>query len=254
MRTIAFGLSFALLLAGTLLAGPALAQEEVGEHAAGSGWEFGGEVALLSDYVWRGVSQTRGKPALQLDLNLTHDSGVYAGVWASNVDFTASDDEDDGVRHELDPYIGWSGDIGGGMALDMTLTRVSYPGHKPDFNYAYTELEARLDFRAPVYVGMAWSPDIFALGGRGLYYNVGTELELGDSGLRLDAQIGHYDLRKAAGDSYNDFVIGLARDFGPLTARLSWTGVNSYGEALSEALDDASQASSRVALGLHWQF
>ncbi|MBP9696099.1 MAG: hypothetical protein KBD58_02690, partial [Thermomonas sp.] len=74
------------------------------------------------------------------------------------------------------------------------------------------------------------------------------------SGFDLKAQVGHYDLNDAVGDSYNDFQVGLGRSFGPLRADLLYTDTSSYGEALSEGLDDASQADGRVSLQLTWEF
>jgi len=46
---------------------------------------------LTSDYVFRGVSQTDSSPAIQASLDYEHESGFFAGVWASNVDFEDSD-------------------------------------------------------------------------------------------------------------------------------------------------------------------
>ena len=239
--------SLALAVA-SLLPTAALAQDASGAEPT---WEIGGSIAGTTDYVWRGVSQTQGNPALQIDLNATHASGFYAGVWASNVDFG---DPDDGIDLEFDPYIGWSGAVAGNAELDVFLTRVTYPGHNPGYDYAYTELEGKLTFAEKFYVGAAYSPDIFNLGGAGFYTNVGVELPLGETGFDFTAQVGHYNLNRAAGDSYNDFLVGVGRAFGPVQASLQYTDTSSYGEALSESLDDASQADGRVALTLTWEF
>ena len=238
--------SLALAVA-SLLPTAALAQDATAEPA----WELGGSIAATSDYVWRGVSQTQGNPALQIDLSATHASGFYAGVWASNVDFG---DPDDGIDVEFDPYIGWSGAVGEGKELDVFLTHVSFPGHNPGYDYSYTELEAKLSFDNGLYVGAAYSPDIFNLGGPGYYTNVGLALPLGDSGYDMTAQFGLYNLNEAAGDSYTDFLLGVGREFGPIRADLAYTNTISYGEVLSDSLDDASQADGRVALTLSWEF
>lgn len=237
---------FALAVASALPTA-ALAQDANAEPA----WEFGGSIAATSDYVWRGVSQTQGKPALQIDLNATHASGFYAGVWASNVDFG---DPDDGIDVEFDPYIGWSGAVGEDKELDVFLTHVSFPGHNPGYDYSYTEIEGKLTFAGKFHVGAAYSPDIFNLGGPGYYTNVGVELPLGETDFDFTAQIGHYNLKQAAGDSYSDYRIGMGRAFGPVRADLAYTNTLSYGEILSDSLDDASQADGRVALTVTWEF
>ncbi len=79
-------------------------------------------------------------------------------------------------------------------------------------------------------------------------------MPLGETGIGLLVNAGHYDLDDAAGDSYNDYLVGLAREFGPIRAELHYTDTSSYGEELSENRDDASQADGRVALALRWEF
>lgn len=230
---------------------PAMAQ------LAGSGpaWQVEGSVSALSDYVWRGVSQTRGKPALQLEVAANHTSGFHIGAAASNVDFTAVDDEDDGIRYELAPYIAWSREFGGaGNSLDVSLGRVMYPGYRDGFKVDYSELEATFNYAEYYHVGIAYSPNIFNLGGRGIHYSAGFEAPAGESGWNVKGQIGHYDLDKAAGDSYNDFLMGVNRGLGPVRIELAWSTTSSYGDALSENLDEASQARSRWILGLSWAF
>lgn len=244
----------ALLIAMSALAAPVWAQDasSASDEAA---WAFGGTVTGTSDYVWRGVSQTRGKPALQAELSVSHASGFYVGAFASNVDFTATYDEDDGIDYELDPFVGWSGALGdSGTELDVFVSRVTYPGAKRGYNVNYTEIEGKLSFAEHFHAGIAYSPDIFRLGARGIYYNAGVEWPLGEGGFALKGQVGYYDLKKAAGDSYSDYLVGVSKAFGPVTTELVWTDTSSYGPALSENLDEASQADSRVTVNVVWEF
>lgn len=235
----------AAVLAATAL--PALAQE-----ADAGAWSFGGEVVAASDYVWRGVSQTMEDPALQVEAYVEHASGFYVGGFASNVDFG---DPDDGIDTELSGFVGWNGALGGNAELDVFLSRTVYPGHNgAEYDIDYTELEATVTFAEQYHVGVAYSPDIFNLGGKGWYYYAGAALPLGDTGLTLGLQAGHYDLDDAAGDSYSDWLVSLDRDFGPINAKLQYTDTSSYSEALSEAVGDASVADGRVALLLTWAF
>ena len=52
---------------------------------------FTWSVSAVSDYVWGGVSQTDEDPTAQAGLTYSHDSGFYAGVWGSGVDFGPGD-------------------------------------------------------------------------------------------------------------------------------------------------------------------
>lgn len=236
----------ALASALAFIALPAWGQE------AEADWTFGGEVVVASDYVWRGVSQTMEDPALQLEAYVGHESGFYLGGFASNVDFG---DPDDGMDHELGGVLGWAGALNDSTELDVFLSRVAYPGHNgAEYDIDYTEVEATLTFIEQYHVGMAYSPDIFNLGGRGLYYYAGAAFPLADTGLTLGLQAGYYDLDDAAGDSYSDWLLSLDRDFGPVNARLQYSDTSGYSELLAESVGDSRLADGRVALLLTWAF
>lgn len=245
MTRLPLSTALATLLAIAL---PASAQE-AGDDPA---WAVTGKVVAASDYVWRGVSQTTGDPALQLEAYLEHASGFYVGGMGSNVDYG---DSEDGISHELNLYLGWAGELGESTELDVFLSRVAYPGHNgPDYDIDYTEVEAALTFAGQYRLGMAYSPDIFNLGGHGLYWYAGADLPLGESGFTLGAQAGHYDLDAAAGDSYSDWMLSLGRDFGPINASVQYTGTSGYSDLLAESVGDRSWASRRATLLLTWEF
>ncbi|QWP75486.1 TorF family putative porin [Lysobacter sp. K5869] len=246
-----------LLLAAVLaVTAPWAAAQDAGDRASESerDWNVRGGVTLMSDYIWRGVSQTQEDPALQAEINLEHRSGFYAGLWGSSIDFTAPGEENDGVHYELDGYVGWAGELRPGLDLDVVLTRAAYPGAKRGFDYDYTELEGTLSFAEHYHVGLAYSPDIFGLGGKGYYWNVGGEWPLGESGFGLKVQVGYYDLQDPLGDSYNDYLLAVTRDFGPFHAELQYTTTSSYGPNISEGLDDKKLADDKVAVSVGWKF
>jgi uncharacterized protein (TIGR02001 family) len=237
----------ALLLA---LASTSVWAQEEDEGA----WNVGGGVWLLSDYVWRGVSQTQEDPALQAEIYVEHASGFYGGVWASQIDFTAAGEEPDGIHYEIDPYVGWNHEFSDSLSLDLTFTKVLYPGSAPDYDFDYDEFEAALGFGGHYEASIAYSDDIFNLGGSGIYYHLQGEWELDDAGLSFVAGVGHYDLDDAAGDSYQDWMLALGKSFDAVKIELQVTDTASYGEALQEALDEARLADARAALVLSWEF
>jgi uncharacterized protein (TIGR02001 family) len=123
-------------------------------------------VAVTSDYVFRGASQTDENPAIQGGVDLTFESGFYAGAWASNVDF--GDDTD----AEVDLYGGFRTEAGG-FALDFGAIAYLYV-NAPDLtdDYDYLEFKAAAS-RAlgPVTLGAAvyYSPDFFGLDDEATY-------------------------------------------------------------------------------------
>lgn len=87
--------------------------------------EFAGTLTPVSDYDYRGFSQTAGDPAIQGSLNYTHESGFYATVWGSTLDW--GDDSD--AKVELDWIAGYAGEIGSsGVTWDAGLLYYHYPG------------------------------------------------------------------------------------------------------------------------------
>ncbi len=61
---------------------------KIDEKKPASPHQFKGSVSLVSDYRFRGISQTMREPAIQGQFDYTHKSGIYLGTWASNVDGT----------------------------------------------------------------------------------------------------------------------------------------------------------------------
>jgi uncharacterized protein (TIGR02001 family) len=62
-----------------------MAEEAAAPAAATPTWTFPASATLVSDYIWRGQTQTWGNPAVQFGIEADHASGAYAGFWASNV-------------------------------------------------------------------------------------------------------------------------------------------------------------------------
>ena len=112
--------------------------------------EVSGTLTLTSDYLFRGISQTDEKPALQGGLEWAHDSGVYAGAWGSSISWLSDSDPDISSQVELDAYLGIRGDFGdSGVGWDVGAVHYWYPGSYPaGFNKADT---------TELYAGLSWS-------------------------------------------------------------------------------------------------
>ena len=151
----------ATLAAGLIgLAAPASAQSDVDVDVA---WNVG----VVSDYVFRGFTQTSEDPAIQGGVDLTSVS-FYAGAWASNVDF--GDDTD----AEVDLYGGYRTEAGG-FALDFGAIGYLYVGEPDGADYNYAEFKAAASravgpatFGAAVY----YSPDFFGADKEATYAEV----------------------------------------------------------------------------------
>ena len=87
-------------------------------------------ITAASDYTFNGVTQSDNDPAIQASLDYAFDSGVYAGAWASNVDF--GDDTD----FELDAYLGKYVQLTDTVSADYGIAYYTYQGNNSDGNYA----------------------------------------------------------------------------------------------------------------------
>lgn len=90
-----------------------------------------GNVAVTSDYLFRGVSQTQRKPALQAGITWTADNGAYAGAWGSSISWL-SDSDPGGVQPSRTDGYGLAGTFGdSGVSYDVGANYYRYPGRYP---------------------------------------------------------------------------------------------------------------------------
>ena len=105
---------------------------------------FTGNVGVYSQYVFRGLAQTNGDPAIQGGLDYAHSSGFYLGVWGSNVSWLRENlsvgpapvaiagTYAQGGSLELDLYAGYKGGIGSSdFTYDVGVLKYWYPATTP---------------------------------------------------------------------------------------------------------------------------
>ena len=146
-----------LTFLAALAASPALAQDADPPKPV----TVSGSVGLVSDYRFRGVSQSDENLAVQGGITVTHESGVYIGTWGSNL---AGWGTFGGANMELDLIAGFKFPVGGG-ALDIGATWYMYPGgfDNTDFIEPYVKLSGTLG-PASLLAGVAYAPQQEALG------------------------------------------------------------------------------------------
>lgn len=183
-----------------LLYGPAKAESF--ETAAGT-LDVSMNVALATDYIWRGQSQTDGAGAIQGGLDIAHESGLYIGAWASNVDA----EDFGGASVETDYYAGFGGALTDSLSYDLQWITYTFPGNS---DITAEEVAASLAFRG-LTLGTKYTYDPQV----GLYTYVGYDLalpwELG-LGLHYGSTDTKDPLNGAGGDErYADWGVTLSR-------------------------------------------
>lgn len=206
--------------------------------------DFSGSATLTSDYVFRGISQTRGDAAPQLGLRLASDTGFYGSLWASRVDYGKTLGSD----AELDLVAGWNRNVAERWNLDVNLTRFTYPGTRAPANLDYNEVMATLLLDQRWWAMLGWSQNALASGGRGVYAEVGAKFPITDA-FRFETVAAHYDLGDAYGDSYSRAQLSAIYTIGTLDLRASghWTS-DSAGRLFPGV------AGSRVETAVSWNF
>jgi uncharacterized protein (TIGR02001 family) len=164
----------ARVVCATLVAASlAVVQPVVGQDAEDP-VTFSGSVALVSDYTFRGISQTYEDFAIQGGVTGTVvDPGVYFGFWGSSLDFGEATAADRAVT-EVDLLGGWKGSLGGAADADIGVIYYAYPGTGDTYEYNFVELALGLSRAfSDVTAGLKgyWSPDYFAASGSSFYLN-----------------------------------------------------------------------------------
>jgi uncharacterized protein (TIGR02001 family) len=227
---------------------PAIAFVALALAAPPSRAQVTGSVAFLTEYVWRGVSQTLEEPALQGELRYTHaKSGFYIAGWGSNVDFVPSGGVDDDADLEIDGLIGINRKIGENASWGAGLTYYYYPGTAPGIDYDWLELNLSFGYRWFTF-GLNYSDDVIASDEDGIEYVVSGSFSLTDQ-LTIGGTVAYWDLDDALGDSYARWEARLAYDFEAVVVAVSYHDTDSSGEDLF-----GDNATERVVLGVSRAF
>ena len=99
----------------------ALAQQA----APAPAWTESGNVTVVSDYLFRGISQTQAKPTAQANLDFTHSSGFYVGLFGAGVSHAAYNN---GSGSEIDVYGGYRHSLNADTVIDAGLVTYWFPG------------------------------------------------------------------------------------------------------------------------------
>lgn len=249
----------ALVGVGALTASPAFAQDDDA---------LSGNLALTTDYVFRGISQTRGAPAVQGGAD--YDGGfLYAGAWASNVDF---DEFDAGSGVEVDLYAGLRPEVGP-VIFDVGVVGYFYPGVKDlqaggdvegelDYVEAYAKASVSPLERLTLGAALYFSPEFAGETGAAYYGEASAEYALTDA-TTVSASVGYQTVEDVSGvfpgdfsDAYTTWSVGLTQSFGTfeLDVRYTDTDIEASDDLIIQAFTTEARAEARVAATISWSF
>jgi uncharacterized protein (TIGR02001 family) len=226
----------AALCAAILALTPSLATAQPKTEEAKTPWTMTGNLNFVSEYRYRGLSQTNSKPAIQGGFDWAHEQGYYFGTWASNVSWLSDAGQSNSL--EWDFYGGHKGTVAG-LNYDVGALYYWYPG-------TYTPAQATPS-TLEIYGALTWTQYTlkyshavtnifgFADSKSAGYLDATGTFELG-GGLNLVAHLGHQVIPSSSGNSrsksdcsYSDWKLGVTKDMVGFTFGVAYVDTNARG-------------------------
>ena len=183
-------------------------------------------VSVTSDYRYRGISQTRLKPALQGGVDYAHSSGFYVGAWASTIKWISDGGGDADV--EIDTYAGYKTEVGGGVTVDVGFLRYNYPGNDLPVSANTNELYGAVSFGPAT---LKYSHSIsnlfgFADSKNSSYLDLSANFIVG-KGVTIGAHAGKQWIEGNSAFEYTDWKLGVTKAFdNGFSVGLAYTGTD----------------------------
>ncbi|MBF0134680.1 MAG: TorF family putative porin [Magnetococcus sp. DMHC-1] len=204
-------------------------------------------VSLASDYVWRGLSQTDGDPAIQGGFKVSHALGFYAGVWGSNVDFDGGGTAvDGGLPHmEADLSAGFAKEFPNNLSMDLGAIHYGYPGSAARVGSDFQEIYLGFGYKfmgSTLSAKYSYSPDFSGA------TDAAGNLNRSQSASYIEGQVdyefpasikgsahygysfGSYFDMPGVADGYGDYRLGVAKELAGLNFGINWYGTDHDGK------------------------
>ncbi len=207
---------------GALFALPALAADT-------PPYTITSNVSLVSNYLYRGISQTGDKAAIQGGFDYAHASGFYAGAWGSSISWLVDGAYYNSSSLELDTYAGFKGSIAADVSYDVGFLRYNYPGEytAPQITANTNELYGAVGYK---WVTAKYSRSLTNLFGTAdssgsSYIELNGSYTLEEPGVTLGAHYGKQTVSGAAnsGWTYSDYNVKASKDFSGYTLGLMFS-------------------------------
>ena len=183
-------------------------------------------MALSSDYRFRGISQSRLKPALSGGADFVNNpTGLYVGTWLSTIKWIKDLGGDGNL--EIDVYGGKRGELVPDVSYDIGVLTYYYPSNKLPTSANTTEIYGQLGY-GPAYVKYSSTlTDAFGTPNskNSGYLDIGANIDV-PAGFTLNLHVGRQVIKNNSFYSYTDYKIGVTKDFGFLTGALAIIGTD----------------------------
>lgn len=211
MKKILICAALSSCFTGVFLSSSVSAQEAKPEH------EVSFNLGAVSDYRYRGISQSRLKPALQGGADYVNNvNGLYAGTWLSTIKWTK--DVGGGGEVEMDLYAGKRGAITADVSYDVGVLSYVYPsnGLKNVAGFVdanTTEIYGQIS-TGPFYAKYSHSVTNlfgFVKSTNSAYLDLGANVDMSE-GYTLNLHYGRQTVKNNSSSSYNDWKLGVTKE------------------------------------------
>ena len=145
-------------------------------------------VSGTSNYFYRGYSKSGNSPTVRANIDYTHSSGVFGGLWVSRVDFQDKADADpSGV--EFYPYVGYSHKLSAQWRLEGSVARYIYAGKIFGKDSDYNEYTVSAHYSDLLTARVDVADDAYNRGDTTVNYEISGRYPLGDR-LSISAGLG----------------------------------------------------------------
>ena len=182
-------------------------------------------IGVVSDYRYRGISQTRLKPALQGGVDFSQ-GGLYLGAWASTIKWIKDAGGDAAV--EIDLYGGYKGELAKDLGYDVGLLTYQYPSNKLSPSANTTEVYGALTYGpATLKYSHALTDTFGAPSSKNSgYLDLSASFEV--EGITVTPHLGRQKIKGPVGGAatYTDYSLTAAKTFGAFTLSAALVGTD----------------------------
>jgi uncharacterized protein (TIGR02001 family) len=211
-------------------------------------------VGAVSDYRYRGISQSRLKPALQGGIDWSQD-GFYVGTWASTIKWIEDFGGDANV--EIDVYGGYKGEIAKGLGYDVGVLTYIYPNNDLSPSANTTEIYGALTFGPATLKYSHALTNTFANADskNSFYVDASATFEVG-GGVTLTPHIGYQKIKGPFDPvaTYTDYSLTAAKDFSGLVVSLAVVGTDADKSFYSSPVNGKFLGKTGAVLGVKYNF
>ena len=209
--------------------------------------EVSAYATATTDFVWRGVTQSDGDPALQLGADLSIATGIYLGFWGSTIDIS------NGPTRQRDTqvnyYIGYVAPSARDWSFGGHIVAYTFPGAESDIDYDYLEIALTANYDDRLWFEYSYSDDLYHSGRRSHNFDIYAEHALA-AAWTFGVGAGYYDVSSLTGSGYANWQLGVTHSIKRVDIDLRYHDTNQWVPIVSSA----ERADARVALSVTVSF